>query len=63
MKKWEVIVEFMNHFVELPDDAVVIRVDKEYGVVFSRLAKIKVPYPIDKFYNLCYYGLYGLYGL
>ena len=29
MKKWEVIVEFMNHFVELPDDAVVIQYEND----------------------------------
>jgi hypothetical protein len=29
MKKWEVVVEFMNHFVELPDDAVVIQYEND----------------------------------
>ena len=38
MKKWEVVVEFMNHFVELPDDAVVIRYeDDPYYLLFMQL--------------------------
>ena len=42
MKKWEVIVEFMNHFVELPDDAVVIRYedDEDNGEIITYMVPV-----------------------
>ena len=42
MKKWEVVVAFMNHFVELPDDAVVIRYedDEDNGEIITYMIPV-----------------------
>ena len=42
MKKWEVVVEFMNHTVELPDDAVVIQYenDEDNGEIITYMVPV-----------------------